>query len=874
MPNNPLSKNRNSRQAERLLILVYFFSGACALAYEVIWQRLLKLTLGNTTYATSVTVSVFMIGLAIGSLVVRHRADRFSNPVRIYSIIEFLIAGFSCAMPLILSAGDALYVLAFRRFAPSPAALLGLQVIISAFSMIIPAALMGSTLPILSTLIIRNREKTGSGIGVLYGFNTLGAMVGAAATGFLLIRSIGTYPTYFIAVSVNCFLAAAAYMLSLRATAIPGKGPEKTYEIPRRQDDAPPRMLIDLWLFISGFIALGYEIIWVRTASQSLYSEVYTFAAILCVYLAAYAFGVWCGGIITRSRRYNATTAAVTFQLVGIAGILYIPYLVLTQDFTAQWYLALRSVLLRFDSYVVVAVESLILFAVPSFIMGLNFPMLIHLRRRSWPHDQTGDAVAGAYMLNTIGGVLGSLVAGFVLVPLVGATTGIELLGGTGVAAGASAMMALRGTRSRIALTAAIAVSVLSLAVTPAHLYERWINSCLSRGHRPMKLVDMIEGVNTTASVHEYFDTKEKIICSSGMDVAGDSRELRQTQKVQGHVPVILHGNPKEVLTVGFGSGELTKLLTLHRIPRITCVEIAPEMVVLSKRHFRHLNLGDSLERKITMVYMDARNFMHLTDKRFDVIMNDCTWPGYSDASSALYTKEYFLDGKRRLSDGGVYSTWLPTNIPELSLRSIIRTFDSVFENTILVYPHADLSQHMILVGQKKAHPYSYTAMESQFDIPEVKESLRTIGVEGVDDVIDMILAQSATMKELVRGLPINSDNFPVVEYDVNRSRTVLDANVIVNRFLLLITTTSPADLAGLLTFAPMSDSESALILDTLKRNQEALQYYFAAHFARNPDKAMQLVEKGLTIAPNNSGLLGLRKLLTAGPPRESPEKP
>ena len=844
------------RSGAGLLIPIYFLSGACSLAYEIIWQRQLKLTLGNTTYATSITVGVFMAGLAIGSYLVRNRADRFRNPIRAYSIVELLISVCALLIPLAFSGIDALYVTAYRSLALSGTWFLFAQVFVPAICLLVPTALMGSTLPILSAWIVRTPAQTGPRIGVLYGLNTLGAMAGAALTGFVLIRCLGLFPAYYVAVAANVVLSAAAFGLSTRPMS---RENGVVSSEPAALAGKVPRMLVDMWLFVSGFVALGYEVIWIRTATQALYSEVYTFAAILCVYLGAYATGAWSGGFLVRMRGSVLTKAAVTLQIVGLAGVLYIPYLVATQNFSAHWYLALRTLLLPFDSYVVVIAQSVVLFTIPSFVMGLNFPLLVHLRRSA--HAHTGDTVAGAYSLNTIGGVLGSLAAGFILVPFAGATTGIGILGALAVAAGALAVFVPNPRRTRMLLSAAaVAIAAASWALTPPNQYERWISACQNRGHRPTKLVDMIQGINTTASVHEFIDTKERVISSAGMDVAGDSPELRQTQKVQGHVPVILHGNPRDVLTVGFGSGELTKLLTLHRIPRITCVEIAPEMVALSKRNFAHLNLGDSLERKVTMVYMDARNYMHLTDKTYDIIMNDCTWPGYSDASSALYTREYFEDGKRSLRDSGVYSTWLPINIPELSLRSIICTFDRVFENAIIVYPHATLSQHMLLVGQKAAHPYSYAAMGRAFDTRDVKESLRSIGVYDVDDVVNMILSQSATMQKLVAGRPENSDRMPVVEFDVNRSRTILEPALVLKRLWLLVTETDAADLSRLLTFAPMGEAESAATLDALKRNQLALQYFFAASFSSDRAWKMKQIDEGLAIAPHYPALLALRE--------------
>jgi spermidine synthase len=859
----------------RILLGIYLLSGSCSLVYEVIWRRLLKVILGNTTYATSITIAVFLGGLALGAILVRNRADGIRAKLRVYAGIELLISLTAVAIPFALSRCDHMYASVFRDMSPSPPVILLLQIAVSSVILLVPAILMGTTLPILSAWLVRRIEQTGRLTGRLYAMNTFGALAGTFVSGFYLIRLFGISTTYYIAIALNIVLAGLAFFLSRRdETGLEERQPAESREKgPPAHGRTYPQQVVLTWLFVSGFVALGYEILWVRSIIHFLGAEIYVFSAVLCVYLLGYSLGVACGSRLLARLQDLFGWAGIVMQLVGLYGLLYMPLLVGSMDPGLFRTSSLFQALLRVEGFFLHLCVSLLLFLVPSFLMGLGFPMLIQLRAARG--GGAGGTIARAYSLNTLGCVLGALAAGFVLIPWLGAQRSMQGLGCLAILCGLGVLFDKRGIW-RLRLPAVIVTcGLLAIVLFPRDGFISWINVCESRSRFEVELIDVIEGINTTASVHRYLAIDKKVISTAGINVAGDTTRLRQTQKVQGHVPLILHGSPHKVLTVGFGSGELTRSLTYHEIPSITCVEIAPEMVTLAKKHFSHINLGARLEEQVRIIYMDAKNYIHLTDERYDVILNDSIWPGYFAESSSLYTREYFEDGKRLLTDGGVYSTWLPINTTPASLMGILRAFTDVFENTVIVYPHSFLSEHLLLVGRKDDTPYPFLDMRREFDKPGVAESLALIGVRNVEDVLDFLLAGPASLAAWAADSPANSDDFPVVEFDVERRiRQPSLAWIMLQR---LLDNTSRTDLGRLVSFEGLPQAERDEVLRRLDLSRQANEHLFRAFLAgRTPDgprisldDRLSELASGLAIDPHNQDLLraGEEALRIAGHP-------
>jgi spermidine synthase len=857
MENKLLKINKFLTPLTIATVTIYLFSGACSLTYEIIWQRLLKLILGNTTYATSITIAVFMGGLAFGAFLVRKKADAIKNKLFVYGCIELLVTLFALLTPFFLKKIDIAYIFLFQSYAPSPSVILTLQIIVSMIILAVPTILIGTTLPILSSLVVRNAAFTGWETGVLYAVNTLGALIGVSATGFVFIRQLGVYPAYFIAVGLNAGIAIVSIIVS-RLYHTDNKQVELVQHtfnstFPQKRGI---RAAVLSWLFIMGFVALGYEIVWIRSVVLLLKAEIYTFSSVLCVYLLGYTVGLFAGGKLAKATRQFELFTVIA-PIVGLCGILYLPMLTSVLDNRFLWNLKLLNKLLSVFAYLPHLYMCILFFFLPSFLMGVCFPLLVQMQRNL--SNSTGDTVSKAYSVNTVGCVLGSIGTGFFLIPFLGAETSMQILGLLAAISGLSALFFVQKRSMWVIGSVIPATCLIIVLLQPKDIFPKWINKCEGKGTYKVTLLDFREGKTTTASVLQYADSS-KVISTAGINVAGDALPLRQTQKFQGHFPVIMHGNVKSVLTVGFGSGELTKTLTFHGIPDITCVEISPEMVALSKRHFSHINLGNNLEKYIHMVYMDAKNYMHLTNKKYDCIENDCIWPGTFAESSSLYTKEYFTDAKRCLNEDGIFSTWLTLDLPKTTLLSIIKTFGSVFENTLFIYPHYAPDRHILLMGQKSGHPFDYLKAKREFEKEKVRESLSLIGIKGVDELLGCIVADYSSLRTTADSAATNSDYFPFVEFDMNRVQLIGDKLITWKNLGFIVRNTERVDYNRLFSFSGLSDSERTTVLNTLTKNQNVNEYLLESFCIHSSDERIQLVNKGLTIDPENQELLNIRK--------------
>ena len=216
------------RASVNWIMLIYFASGACSLIDEVVWVRLLKLTLGNTVYATSIVVSVFMGGLALGALIMGRYSDRVRQRLRLYAILETLVTISALSLPWALKLADTIYIWFYRTYHPTHPQLLLVQVIISAAILLVPSMLMGSTLPLLGRFVTALERQAGHLVGKLYALNTLGAAAGCFLAGFVLIRAAGVMGALYTAAALNLLVAFGGWFLSRFSDTTSGEQPEAT----------------------------------------------------------------------------------------------------------------------------------------------------------------------------------------------------------------------------------------------------------------------------------------------------------------------------------------------------------------------------------------------------------------------------------------------------------------------------------------------------------------------------------------------------------------------------------------------------------------------------------------------------------------------
>ncbi len=757
------------------VLVLFFLSGATGLVYEVVWHKMLVLVFGSTAFATATILASFMSGLALGSFCFGRFADRYREPLKVYAYLEAGIGVFALLFPVILSGVTAVYVAIYQRFDATFYLFSLLRFILSFLILVIPSFLMGGTLPVLSKLFVREFGRLGSGIGSLYGTNTLGAVAGTFSAGFFFIILFGAKETTYIAAAVNILLAAAAFGLSRLAPLQHQEHRQSTKSADSRPPDRPryPRYVYFVILGVyglSGLCALAYEVLWTRVLVFYVHSTTYAFTIMLTSFLLGIALGsLVFGRLIDKWNRQLGWLAFIEV-LIGLFAILSIwefraldDLMVSLTDRVPSWQM---FVVARY------AGAFLIMF-IPTLLMGIAFPLASKIYSQN--RERLGRYVSNVYSVNTVGSVLGSIAAGFVMIPLLGITNGIILVASLNLVLGIVLLLAHPSMRrsAKWAVVAAIAVIIPVAAAAvptdrPLGLYSRPFRDLEQGG----KVLFYDEGIGATVTVHQLPPDPAdqqvyKLLEVDGVNVAGTMPMLRLSQKLQGHLPVLLYKastgkDPDNVFLLGMGTGASSYAATRHRINRLDILEIvAAEVDAL--RYFRELNRDILNEPKVRIRIDDARNYLLATQEEYDVIESDTIHP---EQNANVFSREYFELARERLSEDGVFSVWLPMyGMSEETFKILINTLYSAFPHVTVWYASTQPTRHALLVGSKQKLKIDYELLQEELAYPPVRESLAEVGLEDVFTVLGSFITDESRLSGYVADSLVSTDNRPYLAY-------------------------------------------------------------------------------------------------------------
>jgi spermidine synthase len=839
-----------SRANINWVMLIYFCSGACSLIDEVVWVRLLKLTLGNTVYASSIVVSMFMGGLALGALIMSRFADRIKRPLRLYTLLEVCATLSALSLPFVLRLADAAYRWYFVKFEPSPSELMIVQVLLSAAILLVPAMVMGSTLPLLGRYITQLKKQVGHLVGRLYALNTLGAALGCFLAGYVLVRLAGVMGTLYIAAAINMLVACGGAVLSRYHDII--EKPQEVFEPVPQEEIAIEHhgkgtgFILILAFFVSGLISIGYELIWMRSIVIHLGGFTYVFAAVLTMYLLGNVIGAWIGSRLSKRLKQPAAGFGISLSCLGLSGIFYIPSLVLwaSQDTVSTFGRQVSSSAILF--MVSPLFHCAFLFLLPSIIMGIGFPLAL----QSWSNrdHRTGQTTGTVYGANTIGAVAGGIVTGFVLIPLLGVQLSIVVLGLLGLWLGTGMIQVFL---SRYAFkwkigwaVTAVGLSILVLSI-PQDLFKRHLVKMQNT-----KLIDVKEGLTTTVSVHETA-RGELILATSGLQVGGDS--LRGVQQMLGHLGLLLNQNTKTVLSVGFGTGETTACMAQHNTDRVDCVEISPELAEVALKRFRHINLGERLDDEINMIFMDAKNYLHLTPKRYDLIVNDSIDPVKFADNASLYTEEYFRNARDRLMPGGMFASYLPYGaMPVSSTDSILGTFVEVFPYVTIWFPVTAPGGHKFfyLAGSLEPQKFSPEYIDNILQQEGVRNTIGTINFYNSHYVLSCYIGDQDDLKRYLGGFHPNTDLKPFVEFNIERG---MGASKWLAKFTEKL---KPGSIFKHLDWKDLAPEQKEKWIQDFKSYSRAASALLAAQITKYPLFQLYEIYDVLELMPNHVSLL------------------
>ncbi|HND09957.1 MAG TPA: fused MFS/spermidine synthase [Pseudomonadota bacterium] len=806
---------------EFLVFLCFLLSGGSGLLFEVLWTRELQLVFGSTTLAMSTVLSVFMGGLALGSLLGGRLAPKVRRPLVAYALVEAGVGLYALLLPLFLARYPALNAALWRTVGDHFVFLSALRFLATALVLIIPTTLMGATLPLLSQYVAQKHAGivgTSVQIGTLFAMNTTGAVVGTFLSGFVLLPRFGVSQTNLIGACTNLSLAALILFGSALYRAKPLRAAEP--EVPdltasdeeSSEDEAQAdagvepsplyqRRLAVLSYAISGATAMVYQVLWTRALAIIIGSSVYSFTLILLAFLIGLAAGA---AIITRllpriarPMLWLGSLHALTLVAVGYSYLMF--------DRLPGIFLAiLRSGNLGIDELLSTQFGLSALAILPATLaMGGVMPLTMRIYTGS--ASGAGHDVGIAYALNTLGAIVGSFAAGFLVLPGLGLQRG--LLGSALVTAGLAAMLILvaetqkpgkatgldafdpspqvpNASRRRLYLTAAC---VMLAAALFAVLSPRWnlthfaaglfrvsVARSVVRLHNRV-LPDLLyykDGIATTVSVERWGKT---IALKNNGKVDASNSDDMGTQIMVGLLPLLWHktalDKPPRVAVVGYGSGVTIGAVTQFPIGHADVVELEPAVVEAGDRYFAEVSHLPSKDPRVRVIIGDGRNFMTQAqgpDDRYDVIVSEPSNPWITGVSN-LFTIDYWKLAKSRLADDGVFCQWAQLyELSPVNIKTLLRSFATVFPYTY-VFTSEYGSSDMILVATKQPMSLDLNRLRRNFQVPSLRAELSRAGIDRPEEVLADLLLTPDEIWAFSVGGHINTDDNAKIEFAAPR---------------------------------------------------------------------------------------------------------
>lgn len=722
-----------------LVASLFVVSGAASLAYQVVWVRALGLVVGNSLWAAVAVVAAYMGGMAAGSALASRLVGGIRAHLRVYAWLEGLAACWALLTPGVLPGLQHLAAqLGPELFASWGLPLLGRLGVAWAF-LAVPTTALGATLPVLVARV--PAKALGLSVSRLYAANTFGAVLGTFAAGFVGLPLLGERGTMAAAATLGLAVAGCAWFLERRLPRLPAPVPTV----------AGRAGWYLAYPFVFGLMALSLELVWTRLLLLHLGSRVYAFALLLAVYLVGLALGSG----VSRFFVGHGRRALALCQL-GLALALLAQLPLLARFSTVLEFLAVQLKPTSFLSLeLTLALAVALLLLLPTMAFGASFPLSVEVV----PGAGSGGAHTGLVAAaNTLGALVGSVAGPLLLVPLLG-TQSLLLLFAVGSALLAASLFPSLAGRC-FSLTLAGAALALLVLLPPG-----WV----LRGAAVLqsdRVEEVKEGLSGTVIVRQVHDARGswRSLEINGVNVAGTSPELWAIQRLQGHLPLLLHRYPRTVLHIGFGSGGTAWAVSRHQtVERILVAEISPEVVVLADRLFADVNHGVLRDPRLRVVVNDGRNVLLATDERFDAILSDSIHPVFA-GNSTLYTREYFELCRRRLNPGGVVSMWLPLySLRTDSYLAILRAFWEVFPQTVVWYDPTVLNEFTVVTGTSSAGPLSlrWEALNE----PRLAPTLAEARVHSPEELASLVLLGPAEVARLVDPVAPHRDDFPEVEY-------------------------------------------------------------------------------------------------------------
>lgn len=767
--------NTNHRSVLWGVVACFVLSGFAALLYQTAWLRQFSLVFGTSELAVAAVLAAYMGGLAAGAAVAGRYLARVRRPVLVYGVLEGGIAIFALAVPLLLGAASAGYVAVLGgQPAPPDAATLGQPLFYLAVAFVVlalPTGFMGATLPLLTRHAVQNNRELGPRVALLYASNTAGAVGGTITAAFLLLPALGLNATVWVGVAVNAAVFGIAVWLSKKAPAVAFEAADPSSSSPAGATQAQSIGFVEScivpafrrgltlrarygeifvtqrgWILalilVSGANAFFYEVLWTRMLSHVMGGSIYAFATMLAAFLTGIALGGGLSGPLAKDRERAALAFAATQALIAVLSV--------------GVYLWMGPLIPESRSTLTMAGLAVMVMLPATIFIGATFPLAVRILAQT--EHEAGEATARIYAWNTVGAIVGAILAGFVLIPALGFEGSIKLAVcvNLGLALWAAAFV----SRPNYAWSgAAAAALLLVVAVWQPNRPQAVIGSGGFEGMVAEFLDELYFAVGRSSTVHlaetqGTFEFRTNGLPEASVAVRGAPPFLH-SQAWLTAMPVAARPDAESVLVIGFGGGVAVEGVP-SSVEEIDVIELEQEVIAANRLLSGRRAIDPLEDPRLNLIINDARNALRLTDKTWDVIVSQPSHP-WTAGASHLFTREFTGLVKDHLNPAGVFLQWMNSEfVDEDLLRTLAATVLDTFENvrvyaasgTVLLFLASDgpldIERQVLRTGQPLTSDllhYSY------------------MGLNAADDFVAALALDEQGVAAFAGGAPLSTDD-------------------------------------------------------------------------------------------------------------------
>jgi len=726
-----------------LIPFILLVSGIAGLIYEQVWIRWLSLLFGMTAPAVAVTLAAYFFGLAIGT--------RFGpgilpgNPLKAFVIWEIVAASGSLFVVGALKCYKVLYPFLYSLLSEHASIFLLLKFFLC-FIILLPTTFsLGATLPVLTKMLPKGKEGARK-LNFWYAANTFGAVVGAACAGYGFPLWIGVSGTYGIGIGLSLLAAGAAFSISVRMIS--------SFSI---QDEGVISSKFRLLIasFLSGGAGIALEILWVRLFAQVLPNSIFSFTTILLLFLISYSLSP-----ILVNRWFLSYRLKKFWILCGICmiAIWLSPYLFYTITSQLDQFTSTNGIL---DYLVQQAKISLVAFFPAIILIEMIVPAI-------WSLNWSSERYSHILFWNLLGGAGGALIVGLGAIYILGLLKGILLCG---FLIGIIPLVIFPQSKIKTA-SWILALTLISILCSKV-IHFTILNHNVFQSGTVLDLKETNGGI--VAVVEKENDRGMRL--DNFYYLGGTA--AKENEERMGHIPLLLHPDPKQVAFLGSATGITAGSVMLHNVEQVTIVELIPEVFYMAKKYFSEYCHGIYSDPRVRVILDDARNLLLGEKTLYDVIVADLYVPWHQGTGN-LYTVEYFKLIRSRLYARGIFCQWLPLyQLSEREFLRIVATLSDVFPRITLW--HGDFYSNKPTVGliaQQEDVPLA---------IPTIPLKLRRLHEKGVSDRIlqtpeNFFMLWIGTAEDQNLPVKLNYDGWPRIEYRSafeqmkNQSRFIDDA--------------------------------------------------------------------------------------------------